>query len=78
MREGKEEKERKRKGKESLIICSSFFLDNGEESCVELGCLEFHREVKGLPLPGLATSISRGKTGEGKKARETCNTWHAY
>ena len=27
---------------------------------------------------GLATSPCRGKTGEGKKATETCNTWHAY
>ena len=26
-------------------------------------------------FPGLATSLSRGKMGEGIKAREICNTW---
>ena len=37
---------------------------------------------KRFPFPslflGLATSLSRGKKGEGKNARETCNTWQAH
>ena len=32
----------------------------------------WHHLLVGLRL---ATSLSRGKTGEGKKGRETCNTW---
>ena len=35
-------------------------------------------KVLSSKVPGLATSLSRGKNGRRKKARETCNTWHAH
>ena len=56
----------------SVIFGSSFPKDQ-EFAQVCILSMQIHKGKSGL-----ATSLSRGKIVEGKKARETCNTWHAH